>query len=196
MARNKTQDRQHRPMEETDDRFQQIQEQLQKIMDGMANINNRNLQNEKELLELRGVVGTMNSKENERVEYSNGREGSNARIQEGRKHNDDMQEVRMREGNGRGGNFFSRYSRLEFPKFSGLDLRTWLYKVDQLFSIDEIPFNQRVKVASVHLEGDAIAWHRAFIKSRNSVVEPTWTEYILALNERFGDNFEDPMEAL
>jgi len=47
--------------------------------------------------------------------------------------------------------FFNRYSRLEFPRFSGGELRNWLYKVDQFFSMDEIPFKQRVKVASIHL---------------------------------------------
>ncbi|KAH0635981.1 hypothetical protein KY290_036382 [Solanum tuberosum] len=94
------------------------------------------------------------------------------------------------------GNFYTRYSRLEFPKFSGFDLRTWMYKVDQFFTMDEVPFDQRVRVTSIHLEGEAIAWHRSYIRSRNSVLDPTWTECVLALSERLGEGFEDPMEEL
>lgn len=59
------------------------------------------------------------------------------------------------------GNFLTRCSRLDFPIFSGQDLKTWLYKVDHFFSMDEIPYSQRVKVASIHLDGEAIAWHRS-----------------------------------
>lgn len=77
--------------------------------------------------------------------------------------------------------FFTRYSKLDFPQFSGCDLRTWLYKVDQVFSI-----------ASIHLDGEAIAWHRSYVKSRNAANDLSWTEYVLDLNE----GFEDPMEAI
>lgn len=62
--------------------------------------------------------------------------------------------------------------------------------------MDEVAFDQRVKVASIHFDGEVIAWHRSYVKSRDSVLEPTWTEYVLALNERFGEGFEDHMEAL
>lgn len=60
----------------------------------------------------------------------------------------------------------------------------------------EILYDQRVKVTSIHLDGDAIAWHRSYMKARNSTLDPTWTEYVLALNERFGDVFEDSMKAI
>ncbi|VFQ69713.1 unnamed protein product [Cuscuta campestris] len=42
----------------------------------------------------------------------------------------------------------------DFSKFSWQELRTWLYKVDQIFAMDEIPSEQNVKVAAIHLEGD------------------------------------------
>lgn len=48
--------------------------------------------------------------------------------------------------------------------------------------MDEVPFDQRVRVAAIHLEGEVIAWHRSFLKSSVSVWDPTWTEYVLALN--------------
>ncbi|KAH0730002.1 hypothetical protein KY289_001190 [Solanum tuberosum] len=68
--------------------------------------------------------------------------------------------------------------------------------VDQLFSMDEVSFDQRVRVDSIHLEGEAIAYHRSYMRSRSCVVDLSWTEYILALNDRFGEEFEDSVKAL
>lgn len=51
-------------------------------------------------------------------------------------------------------------------------------------------------MASIHLDGEAIAWHRSYMNSRNTTSELSWIEYVLSLNERSGDGFEDPMEAL
>ncbi|XP_016544368.1 uncharacterized protein LOC107844474 [Capsicum annuum] len=171
----------------------QIQDQLQQLMEGMLNMNAKNQQTDKELLEIREALGSMaqkgKGKEPNRAESTNGRAGSMELQQEERPkeshHNSNSY-----------GNYFTKYSRLEFPRFSDQALRTWLYKVDQFFSMDEVPFEQRVKVASIHFDGEAIAWHGAYMRCRNSVVDPTWTEYVISLNERFGDGFEDPMEAL
>ena len=71
-----------------------------------------------------------------------------------------------------------------------------MYKVDQLFAMNAVAFDQKVRVASIHLEGEAIAWHRSYMRSRSCVDDPSWTVYILALNEKFGEEFEDSMEAL
>ncbi|KAH0710443.1 hypothetical protein KY284_011870 [Solanum tuberosum] len=68
--------------------------------------------------------------------------------------------------------------------------------VDQLFAMNAVAFDQKVRVASIHLEGEAIAWHRSYMRSRSCVDDPSWTVYILALNEKFGEEFEDSMEAL
>ncbi|KAG5568000.1 hypothetical protein H5410_064982 [Solanum commersonii] len=55
------------------------------------------------------------------------------------------------------GKFLTRCSKLDFPRFSELNLRAWLYMVDQFFAMDEAPYDQRVRVASIHLYGEAIA---------------------------------------
>ncbi|KAF3665038.1 hypothetical protein FXO37_11210 [Capsicum annuum] len=64
------------------------------------------------------------------------------------------------------------------------------------FDMNETAFDQRVKIAAIHFEGEAIAWHRSYMKARNSLRDPSWIEYVIALNERFGEEFEGPMEAL
>lgn len=45
---------------------------------------------------------------------------------------------------------FTRYSRLDFPRFYGYDLKSWFYMVDHFFSLEKIAFDEKVKVACVH----------------------------------------------
>ncbi|XP_015161375.1 uncharacterized protein [Solanum tuberosum] len=90
----------------------------------------------------------------------------------------------------------SRLSKIEFPRFNGSDLRSWLCKVDQFFSLDEIPYNQKVKIASLHFDGLSIECHLAYLRSRQHLPYPTWEEYLFALTDRFGAEFEDPMAEL
>lgn len=33
---------------------------------------------------------------------------------------------------------FTKYAKVEFPKFNGEDLRTWLYKVERFFSEEKV----------------------------------------------------------
>lgn len=95
-----------------------------------------------------------------------------------------------------GNSFLTRYSKLDFPYFSRYDLKSWLYKVGHIFSTEEIAFEEKVKVACIHFDGDAIVWHRSFMRSRNTDTFPTWTEYIPAFHDSLGDGFGNPMEAI
>lgn len=92
------------------------------------------------------------------------------------------------------GKFLTHCSKLEFPQFFGHDLRTWLYKVDQFFAVDEVPPNQMTRVALIHLDGDVTAWHRSYMRVGIATNNPSWSEYVLAINNRFGDSFEEPMK--
>lgn len=60
--------------------------------------------------------------------------------------------------------------------------------------MNEVPLEQRVKVDSIHLDDEAIAWHMSYMKSQNAANDLSQTEDVLDLNERFGEGFEDPME--
>ncbi|KAF3616410.1 hypothetical protein FXO38_34572 [Capsicum annuum] len=90
----------------------------------------------------------------------------------------------------------SRLSKIEFPRFNGMDLRSWTYKVDQFFSFDEVPYNQKVRVASLHFDGLAIEWLLDYIRSRQHLPYPTWEKHIYAFMDRFGTEYEDPMAEL
>ncbi|GJW35358.1 putative mitochondrial protein [Tanacetum coccineum] len=83
----------------------------------------------------------------------------------------------MLNGNGRyqNQNQFTRMTKVDFPKFSGDDVKGWIFTCDQFFSIDEIPENQKVKLISVHLFDTALLWHRQFIRLNGEAV--SWDVY-------------------
>jgi len=56
--------------------------------------------------------------------------------------------------------------KLSFPKFNGDDPTGWIYKAEQYFDFQNIVPNQQVQLASFHLEGIALQWHRWLIKFR------------------------------
>ena len=51
--------------------------------------------------------------------------------------------------------FSSKMARLKFPKYSGEDPTEWLSRVAQFFEFQGIADNQKVTLASFHLEGEA-----------------------------------------
>ncbi|GKC59522.1 putative mitochondrial protein, partial [Tanacetum coccineum] len=71
--------------------------------------------------------------------------------------------------NGEGSSRFSRLSKLEFPKFYGEDVKGWMYKVEQFFTVDEYVRAQ---------------WENA-----------TWPMYEKAILKRFGENQVEITEA-
>ncbi|XP_075098837.1 uncharacterized protein LOC142175749 [Nicotiana tabacum] len=91
---------------------------------------------------------------------------------------------------------FSRWSRMEFLRFNGEDLKSWLFKIEQFFSMEKVPAEERVEVAAMQLEGEAIQWHLVFMRYRQYLKPATWTEYVMAMMERFGVDFDDPMEEI
>ncbi|VFQ63309.1 unnamed protein product [Cuscuta campestris] len=165
--------------DESEDKLAQIQLQLQKLMEGLALINDRSSQTDQELGKLKEILKKMESKDKD----GDGESSHMNRRHDGSHHGSTS------------GNSLTRFSRLDFPKFSGQELRAWLYKVEQIFAMDDVPPDQRVKIAAIHLEGEAIAWHRSYMRDVN-INNYSWTEYALALNGRFGETFEDPMGEL
>ena len=70
----------------------------------------------------------------------------------------------------------------------------WIYKVEQYFEFRNIALEQQVQLASFHLEGIALQWHRWLAKFRGPL---TWDEFTNVVQHRFGrTDYEDPSEAL
>ncbi|KAK0586119.1 hypothetical protein LWI29_001364 [Acer saccharum] len=88
----------------------------------------------------------------------------------------------------------TRTIRLEFPKFQGDDPSRWLYCAERFFEYHQTPEAQQVKIASFHLDGEALQW----FKWVTNVVEfPDWSNFKQALSSRFGPTeYEDYAESL
>ena len=50
------------------------------------------------------------------------------------------------------------YTKMDFPRYSGTDTTEWLNRVSQFFKYQSTPVDQRVTLASFHLEGEANQW--------------------------------------
>ncbi|KAG8364900.1 hypothetical protein BUALT_Bualt18G0046600 [Buddleja alternifolia] len=64
------------------------------------------------------------------------------------------------------------FSRLEFPRFEGVDPRSWLRRCSRYFQlVSTITEDQQVPLASIHLEDKAELWFQSFMEGRDM---PTW----------------------
>ncbi|KAJ0668240.1 putative nucleotidyltransferase, Ribonuclease H [Helianthus annuus] len=92
------------------------------------------------------------------------------------------------------GNEHKPYLKLHFPRFSGDDPMGWIYQAEQYFEFQQVPDADQVQLASFHLDGLALQWHRWYTKPRGPL---SWSEFTTALLQRFGPtDYEDPSEAL
>ncbi len=82
---------------------------------------------------------------------------------------------------------------LDFPSFDGENPAAWTYKVNQFFDYYNTPLYQRVRMASFHMEGEALVW---FQDADEDGQFPTWAAFTQALLVRFGPAYDDPMESL
>lgn len=48
--------------------------------------------------------------------------------------------------------------KLEFPRFRGENPSRWVYKANQFFQLYSTPPNQKILLASYHMEDEAIIW--------------------------------------
>ena len=84
--------------------------------------------------------------------------------------------------------------RLEFPRFRGENPSGWVYKAHQFFQLYNTPPNQRILLASYHMEDEALIW---FQDAEEIGQFTSWEAFVRALHTRFGAlAYDDPMEAL
>ena len=94
-----------------------------------------------------------------------------------------------------------RVAKLDFPKYSGDDPTEWVNRVTQFFDYQETSEDQRVVLASYHLEGEANQWwqwlRRAYQEDGQTV---TWNTFVEELWARFGptecENFDEALSRM
>ena len=48
--------------------------------------------------------------------------------------------------------------KLYFPRFSGVDPASWVYKANQYFGYCQTPIAEKLMIASFHMELEALIW--------------------------------------
>ncbi|KAJ0009875.1 hypothetical protein Pint_33367 [Pistacia integerrima] len=113
-------------------------------------------------------------------------------------HNNGREEfvrTRREENNGSRQIFSSKMAKFEFPRYSGDDPTEWFNRVAQFFDYQGMTDNQKVSLASFHLEGEANQWLCCAYQEDGRLV--TWELFEEELWARFGPTeCEDFDEAL
>ncbi|KAI4305619.1 hypothetical protein L6164_028975 [Bauhinia variegata] len=85
--------------------------------------------------------------------------------------------------------FTSTHMKLELPKFDGSEPLGWIFKITQFFEYHKTPVEQRLKLASFAMEGDALAWYQWMFSNGQLL---SWEIFLRALELRFApSDFED-----
>lgn len=88
----------------------------------------------------------------------------------------------------------TRMLRLDFPRFEGDELLGWLYQTEQFFEYHQTPLAQHLRIASFHLEGEALQWYQWTMVSKPL---SNWSDFAKALVACFGPTeYEDYVESL
>lgn len=123
-------------------------------------------------------------------------EGSSANnvgtpLHENREETHETQGGNQRHNNPNQGQYSTRISKIDFPRFDGSRVKEWLYKCEQFFSLDNTPPESKVRLASIHLDGTALQWHLNYMRSRFDIY-PSWPQYIADVSLHFGERMKTP----
>uniref|UniRef100_A0A251UI76 Putative retrotransposon gag domain, Retroviral aspartyl protease n=1 Tax=Helianthus annuus TaxID=4232 RepID=A0A251UI76_HELAN len=89
---------------------------------------------------------------------------------------------------------FRPHNKMDFPTFSDGDPRGWVLKAEKYFRYYNIPEDEKVDVATMHFEGDALDFYSWL--STDQAIE-FWDELVHALHKNFGPaEFQNPDEHL
>ena len=84
--------------------------------------------------------------------------------------------------------------KLYFPRFSGVDPASWVYKANQYFGYCQTPIAEKLMIASFHMELEALIW---FQEAKEAGIFSDWESLVQALHVRFGSMaYDDPIEVL
>lgn len=98
------------------------------------------------------------------------------------------------ESSWRGQAGYKPYNKIDFPAFSGGDPRGWILKAEKYFRYYQIPDKEKVEIASMHLEGDALDFYSWLSDDQPLTF---WEELVQAFTKNFGPaEFQNPDEHL
>ncbi|GJZ27288.1 retrotransposon-related protein [Tanacetum coccineum] len=73
------------------------------------------------------------------------------------------------------GGTYRRLTKIEFSKFDGEDVLSWLYRVNNFFDMDDIVEDeQKIRLVSMHMFGKALNWHQHFMSKFGEVYQDSF----------------------
>lgn len=88
----------------------------------------------------------------------------------------------------------AKFSKLYFPTFDGDNPTGWIYKCGRFFYANGIVNEEKVGLASIHLEGKALEWFQGYEAGNK---EFTWDQFSQDVIARFGPStYDSPMGQL
>lgn len=58
------------------------------------------------------------------------------------------------------GLFAGKWLKVDVPRFIGTEAKDWVFKIKEFFDVYGVPDEQRIWIASFHMEGPAYAWYK------------------------------------
>jgi hypothetical protein len=81
---------------------------------------------------------------------------------------------------------------MEFPRFTGKNPSTWIFRANQFFEHHKIPIWDRIPIAVFHMKGEALSW---FHEVEGLGLYNTWEKIVEALQFRFQEDEARTQEA-
>ncbi|MCH89207.1 retrotransposon-derived protein PEG10-like [Trifolium medium] len=84
--------------------------------------------------------------------------------------------------------------KLDIPRFDGTYPMGWIFKINQFFDFHHTPEDQRLRIASFYMDGEALTWFQ-WMHSNGQLL--SWPGLLHALESRFAPSlYDDPKGAL
>nr|GEW16251.1 putative mitochondrial protein [Tanacetum cinerariifolium] len=84
---------------------------------------------------------------------------------------------------------YGKLIRIEFLKFSGDDVKDWIYRCKQFFKMDGVPDRRKIQLASMHMFDAALVWYQHYVKKYPD--NTPWEHFEVEVVKRFGVLYDD-----
>ncbi|GKE44531.1 hypothetical protein Tco_1471815 [Tanacetum coccineum] len=89
---------------------------------------------------------------------------------------------------------YGKLIKIEFPKFSGDDVKDWVYRCKEFFWVDGVANERKVQLASMHMFGADLVWYQQYMKKYSDNIP--WEHFEVEVVKRFGVLYDDPIVEL
>ena len=69
-------------------------------------------------------------------------------------------------------------SKLDCPRFDGYDFLGWHMKMEQYFDAVGTQEVDKIQLVMIHLDGRALQWHQRLMRTKGSLKEMKWENYL------------------